>query len=108
MRVWLNGHFHQFCSLRGGIVVHERIQEREQKPKCAEQHRKTEGNVAEGRRELAHLIGRLLARRWLKEQRPPAWSTRSMKIGDDGPFRDREPMGTEKRPSSAPGGAAEF
>ena len=84
MRVWLGGHFHQFCSLRGGIYMNERLQEREQKPGCAEHQRKSEGDVAEGRRELAHLIGRLLARRWLKEQCPPASSTRSMKIDDDG------------------------
>lgn len=84
MRVWLDGHFHQFCSLRGGIVVNKRIQEREQKPGCAEQQRNNEGDVTEGRRELARLIGRLLARRWLKEPRPPASSTRSMKIDDDG------------------------
>lgn len=64
--------------------MHKTTQEREQKPECAIRQRKTEGDVTEGRRELAHLIGRLLARRWLKEQCPPASATRSTSTVDDG------------------------
>ena len=63
--------------------MHKTTQEREQKPECAMQQYKTEGDVTKGSSDLAHLIGRLLARRWLKEQCPPPPSARLTSSDDD-------------------------
>jgi hypothetical protein len=62
----------------------KKIQVRDQESERALGQQKTESGVSEGRRELAHLIGRLLARRWLKQQYAPVSSARSTGTDDDG------------------------
>ena len=62
--------------------MNQRTEGREQEP-ASQQHQAAD-DVAAGRHELAHHIGQLLARRWLKRQCPPASSSRSTSIDEDG------------------------
>ena len=64
--------------------MNKRIEEREQEPECAIQRHQTADDVAKGRHELARHVGRLLARRWLKEQCPTESSSRSTSIDKNG------------------------
>ena len=61
----------------------KKIQIRDQESEHAIGPQRTESDVPEGRRELANLIGRLLARRWLKQQHAPASSAHSTSTDDD-------------------------
>jgi len=63
--------------------MNKNTQVRQQIPECAIHPRRSEDGVGEGRHELAHLIGRLLAQRWLGQQSLTASSTRSASFAEE-------------------------